>query len=97
MGGTIWLIHIGPGSCEDMTIRAVKALGGCDLIVGCDVYIDLIRPYFPDKEYYATPMRREAERCRYARKMAEGGKNTAVICSGDSGIYGMAGLLYAAF
>ena len=90
----LYVVGIGPGSYEDMTIRAVNALGGCDLIVGYDVYNDLIRPYFPDKEYYSTPMRGEAERCRYALDMAESGKNTAVICSGDSGIYGMAGLLF---
>ncbi len=90
----LYVVGIGPGSYEDMTIRTVKALGGCDLIVGYNVYIDIIRPYFPDKEYYSTPMRGETERCRYALGMAESGKKTAVICSGDAGIYGMAGLLF---
>lgn len=90
----LYVIGIGPGAFEDMTMRAVKALESCELIVGYSVYVELIRPHFPDKEYYATPMRGEAERCRYALKMAEEGKRTAVICSGDAGVYGMAGLVY---
>lgn len=90
----LYVVGIGPGSHEDMTIRAEKVLSGCDLIVGYSVYVELIRPYFPDKEFYSTPMRKEAERCRYALHMAESGRNTAVVCSGDAGIYGMAGLLY---
>ena len=90
----LYVIGIGPGDYEDMTYRAVKALESCDLIVGYGVYVDLLRPHFPDKEYYVTPMRGEAERCRYALKMAGEGKTTAVVCSGDAGVYGMAGLVY---
>lgn len=90
----LYVVGIGPGAYEDMTIRAVSTLNNCDLIVGYDVYVELIRPHFPEKEYYTTPMRGEAERCRYALSMTESGRNTAVICSGDACIYGMAGLLF---
>lgn len=90
----LFVIGIGPGAFEDMTLRAVNALKSCQLIVGYGVYVDLVRPYFPDKEYYVTPMRGEAKRCRYALEMAEKGIQTAVICSGDAGVYGMAGLVY---
>ena len=41
-----------------------------------------------------TPMRKEPERCRLAFEEAKKGRVTAMVCSGDSGIYGMAGLMY---
>lgn len=77
-----------------MTLRADKALKSCDVIVGYHVYVDLIKNEYPDKEFATTPMTREAERCRMALELAREGKNTAMICSGDSGIYGMAALIY---
>lgn len=94
MKNKLYIVGIGPGAFEDMTIRAVKALENSELIVGYGVYVDLVRPHFPDKEYYVTPMRGEAERCRYALEKAGEGIRTAVICSGDAGVYGMAGLVY---
>ena len=50
---------IGAGSYDGLTVGAVKALEGADLIVGYTVYCDLIKPYFPDKEFISTPMMRE--------------------------------------
>ena len=61
-----------------------------DLIVGYTVYCELVKPYFPDKEFLSTPMMREIERCRLALEHAASGKLTVMICSGDAGIYGMA-------
>lgn len=90
----LYVIGIGPGAYEEMTLRAHKALESCDLIVGYGVYVELVRPHFPEKEYYVTPMRGEAERCRYALERAAAGTKTAVVCSGDAGVYGMAGLVY---
>lgn len=51
-------------------------------------------PRYPDKEFYTTPMTRESERCRMALELAERGKETALVCSGDSGVYGLAALVY---
>lgn len=90
----VYVIGMGPGAYEQMTIAAVKALENCDVIVGYTVYVDLLKKYFPDKEYMTTPMRKEPERCRMAFEEAEKGHTTAMVCSGDSGIYGMAGLMY---
>ena len=77
-----------------MTLRAVNALKACDAIVGYHVYVDLVRDHFPDKAFFTTPMRREVERCEYALNLAREGRDVAMICSGDAGIYGMAGLIY---
>ena len=88
------VVGIGPGGAEDMTARAVNALEACDVIVGYQVYVDLIKPLFPNKEYFSTPMRREVERCQIALNLAREGRDVAVVCSGDAGIYGMAGLVF---
>ncbi len=84
---------IGPGGYEQMTVRAAKALSECDVIVGYTVYVDLVKEHFADKEFLTTPMRKETERCRLAFEQAAAGKTTAMICSGDAGVYGMSGLM----
>lgn len=88
------VVGIGPGNYENMTIRADRALRECDVIVGYTVYVDLVKERYADKEFLTTPMLREVERCEMALETACGGKTVAMICSGDSGIYGMASLIY---
>lgn len=91
--GKLYVIGIGPGSYEDMTIRAVNALNDSEIIVGYTVYVDLLREHFPEKEMLTTPMRQEQERCQMAILKALEGKRVAMVCSGDSGVYGMSGLI----
>ena len=88
------MIGIGPGDFEQMTGRAAEAMKKSDVIVGYTVYVDLVKPYFPDSSFLATPMMKEVERCRIAFEEAEKGKTVSMICSGDAGVYGMAGLMY---
>ena len=89
----VTVIGLGPGGGPDLTGRARAALEECDLMVGYAAYIDLVKPDFPEKEALSTGMRREVDRCRAAVEAALTGKNVAVVCSGDSGVYGMAGLI----
>lgn len=91
--GKIYVIGIGPGKYEQMTMRAAGALNRCDTIVGYTVYVDLVKEHFADKEFLTTPMKREVERCRLAFEEALKGKDVAMICSGDAGVYGMSGLM----
>ena len=86
----LYVVGIGPGNYEGMTVGAVKALENADLIVGYTTYCDLIKPFFPGKKFLSTPMMQELERCRLALEHAVSGETTAIICSGDAGIYGMA-------
>ena len=88
------VVGLGPGAGADLTGRAAAALNEADLIVGYTAYIDLIRDAFPQKEMRATGMRKEVDRCRMAVEAAVAGKTVAMVCSGDAGIYGMAGLIY---
>lgn len=89
----LYIVGIGPGDFENMTIRADHALRRCDTIIGYHVYVDLVKPWYPDKEFMTTPMTREADRCRMALEEART-KTVCMVCSGDSGIYGMAALCY---
>ena len=88
------MVGIGPGAYEEMTVRAANALDACDVIVGYHVYVNLVKDHFPGKECFTTPMKREVDRCRMALDLARQGRHVAMICSGDAGVYGMAGLIY---
>ena len=88
------IVGIGPGNYENMTIRADEALKQCDVIVGYTVYVDLVKERYSNKEFLTTPMTKEVDRCRLALELTGEGKHVAMICSGDSGIYGMAALIY---
>lgn len=63
------------------------------MIVGYTRYVDLIKPLIDGKEIFTTGMTFEVERCKKALEYARSGKTVAVVCSGDAGIYGMAGLI----
>ena len=98
----LYVVGIGPGGYEQMTVKAVKVLEECDIIVGYTVYVDLVAEHFAGKEMLTTPMRQEEELLEkngitvipveFDEVMK--GRNTAMICSGDAGVYGMSGLIY---
>ena len=90
----VYAVGIGPGGREFFTEEAMQALENADVIAGYTVYVDLVRDLFPDKELYTTAMKQEIERCRWAIEKAKSGKSVAMVCSGDAGVYGMAGLLF---
>ena len=90
----LYIVGLGPGGPEGMTAAARAAMEKADVLCGYTVYIDLVRPLYPDKEVYTTPMTREIERCRRALEIAAAGRTVAMVCSGDAGVYGMAGPIY---
>ena len=89
---SLYIVGFGAGNEDGMTLAARKAIEKSDLIVGYTVYTDLLRKIFPDKEYFQTPMMKEKERCQKAVETAAAGKTVSIVCSGDSGVYGMASL-----
>ena len=91
--GTMYVVGMGPGNVGQMTGEALETLRRCQVIAGYTVYVDLVREHFPQKEFLTTAMTREEERCRKALECCMEGKDTAMICSGDAGVYGMAGLM----
>ena len=90
----IYIVGMGPGKEEMMTGEALYALEQSDVIIGYTVYLELLGERFRKKQLLSTPMRKEQERCELCFKEAEKGKQVALICSGDAGIYGMASLMY---
>ena len=90
--GILYVIGMGCGSREGMTLEAVHAVEASDLIIGYTVYTDLLRELFPEKEMRSTGMRKETERVNLALDEAGRGKTVSLICSGDSAVYGMAAL-----
>ena len=90
----VYVVGLGPGGVEQMTRRAQETLAACDVIAGYNVYIDLIKDDYKDKEFLSTGMRKEVERCKLAIEEALKGKTVAMVSSGDAGVYGMAGIMY---
>lgn len=90
--GKLYVIGIGPGGLDEMTLRAVKAIEESDIIVGYTKYIEMVKDLIKDKEIFKTGMRGEEERCKEALELSKD-KKVALISTGDSGIYGMAGLI----
>ena len=94
MKGRLIVIGFGPGDKGNMTFRAADAVQNADVIYGYEVYTDLLKELFPKKEFISSKMLKEVERCTLAIQEAEKGRTVAVVSSGDSGIYGMAGIVY---
>jgi precorrin-3B C17-methyltransferase len=94
MSGKIFVVGFGPGDAQHLTPAAREAIEQCDTCIGYRTYIDLVRPLLTGKKIIATGMTEEIDRGRKAYELAKLGKCVAVISSGDSGVYGMAGLVY---
>ena len=90
----LYVIGIGPGEYEQMTLKAIHAMEKSAVIIGYTVYVDLVKEHFPGKEFLTTPMKKEVDRCVMAFEEAKKGKVVSMICSGDAGVYGMSGLMY---
>ena len=91
--GKIYVVGIGPGNMEDISVRAYKTLKNVDVIAGYTTYIDLVKDEFKEKEFYVSGMKKEIDRCEKVLELAKEGKTVALISSGDAGIYGMAGIM----
>lgn len=90
----IYIVGIGPGNAEFFTYQAKEALEKSDVICGYTVYIDLVKADYEQKRFISTAMKKEIDRCKLALEEADKGNTVAMICSGDAGVYGMAGLIY---
>ena len=89
----IYVVGIGPGAYDQMTGRAIRALNESDVIIGYTVYVDLVREYFCRQRVHDPPMKKR-KTAVYLLLTRQKGKTVSMICSGDAGVYGMAGLMY---
>lgn len=92
--GKLSIVSIGPGQHTWRTPEASHLLQEAEELVGYGLYIDLIGPLAAGKTRSDFPLGGEEDRCRYALEQAGKGKNVALVCSGDAGIYAMGALVY---
>lgn len=93
--GKIIVAGIGPGSQEDITPAVLQAVSEADVIVGYKYYFQFITDFVKlGAQCIDTGMKKERQRAEEAFTYAEQGNQVCVISSGDSGIYGMAPLVY---
>ena len=68
--GKLYAVGFGPGGYEHMTAKAIDVIKNADIITGYTTYVEMLRKFFPEKEYVATPMTKEMDRCRMAVDLA---------------------------
>lgn len=88
--GRLYVVGMGPGNAAGMTARAKSVLSGCDVVVGYEAYVKLVQEMFPQAHVLSSGMTQEVARCRRSLEEAASGRDVALVCSGDSGVYGMA-------
>jgi len=91
--GQLFLIGIGPGDPDQMTVRARQVMADCEVIIGYSSYIEQVKHLISHKKIFSTGMGKEIERVNEALNLAAQGKTVALLSGGDSGVYGMAGLV----
>lgn len=92
--GELAVVGLGPGSPGLLAPDALAALSSCDVVAGYSGYVAQVDPdMLRDKNVVSTGMRGEVDRCAAAIDLALAGKRVCMVCSGDPGVYAMAGLI----
>lgn len=92
--GRVMLVGIGPGQSQWRTPEATQMVASADELVGYGLYIDILGPAAKGKPRRDFALGEEEARCRYALEEAGKGRDIAIICSGDAGIYAMGALVF---
>ncbi len=92
--GLVSVVGIGPGDQGMMTPDVDYSLWSSTEWVGYSLYLDLVENLRHGQSRHDFPLGDEEARCRKAIELAKQGKQVALICSGDAGIYAMAALVY---
>ncbi len=89
----IKVVGIGPGGADFLTPQAKRAIEESQVVVGYTLYVELVADLTEGKKILSTPMKGEVQRCEMALEEALKGQKVAFVCSGDAGVYGMAGIM----
>lgn len=92
--GSLAIIGIGPGAAEARTHEVDAAVRAASDLVGYKLYLDLLGPLAANKARHGYELGEEEMRVRIALDLAAEGRDVALICSGDAGIYAMATLVF---
>ena len=91
--GHLAVVGLGPGAVEHRTPAAEAAVRGAEVVIGYGPYVDACSDLLPPStEVVRSPIGDETVRAKQAVAEAAGGRRVALVCSGDSGVYGMASL-----
>jgi len=88
--GWLSVIGLGPGTDDQRTPEASRALAEAEDIVGYETYVQTAGPFRPDQRVHASDNREELDRARQAFVLAAEGRRVAVVSSGDPGVFAMA-------
>ncbi|TXH35433.1 MAG: precorrin-3B C(17)-methyltransferase [Rhodospirillaceae bacterium] len=92
--GSLAIVGIGPGAAASRTHEVDAALRKASDFVGYKLYLDLLGPLTQGKGLHDSDLGAEEARARIALELAAQGKDVALVCSGDAGIYALATLVY---
>lgn len=92
--GRVFLVGFGPGDEKWRSAESVSLLQTATDWVGYDLYLDLIQDLKTGQTEHRFPLGAEEKRVRHALELASTGRDVAVVCSGDPGIFAMATLAY---
>ncbi len=92
--GHLSVVGIGPGSEVWRSPEVSQLIGMASDLVGYSLYLDLLEGLTKGKQRHDFDLGREEDRVRHAMELAGEGRNVALVCSGDAGIYAMATLVF---
>ena len=92
--GHLSIVGIGPGTEHWRTPEATALIKAASDLVGYGLYLDLVGDLATGKKCHMSELAQEEERVRRALDLAAQGRNVALVCSGDSGIYALATLVF---
>lgn len=90
----LYIVSSGPGAEDLIAPQAVAAIKACSDLVAYGLYLDLLGDICSGKQHHDLPLGKEIDRARLALDLTACGKNTALISSGDIGIYAMATVVF---
>ncbi|MGB7286776.1 MAG: precorrin-3B C(17)-methyltransferase, partial [Salaquimonas sp.] len=92
--GKLFVVGIGPGQEGWRSPEVSRMIGEASDLVGYSLYLDLISEISAGKTRHDFDLGKEEDRVRHAMELAGTGKDVALVCSGDAGIYAMATLVF---
>lgn len=90
----LFVVSSGPGEPGMVVPHALAAIEASTDLVAYGLYLDLLGDICTGKRRHELPLGEEIGRARLALDLAARGRNTALISSGDIGIYAMATLVF---
>lgn len=92
--GRLSVVGLGPGTPAWRCPAATAALARAGDVVGYKLYLDLAGALIAGKRLHHSELSQEEARCRKALDLAAEGREVALVCSGDAGIYALATLVF---